>query len=580
MKKKNGFTLVELLAVIVILAVIMIIAIPSVLDTVTVSRKKSFSSYARKAVLATETINTEEEMMQKITGRGIYTYSVKEDLGLSTTGSYEGYIVVDNCTQSEKQYYVYLADGDYMVYDFLDKDNAEVTESNKFGDYEEVEWQRVAGSKESASSSVVNITGGYSCALYGKNSSEVMGSGGNEIPGLPTSSNSAVFLNGVDFNYTMLNEVAGNKDFIIKDYGTVRYVENKKEYEESNTLYGPALADMTIKALKRAKSITEEQKASSKIVSTTDSPNPIYMWFESGSGTVYWYSDATKVYANKDASQMLGWLGAITTLDVSEIDFSQTTNLSYLFQYDKSIAAIDVSSMNVVNVTNMIEVFYCMESLTSLDITMWNISNATDLAFMFAYMEKATSIKFPRTLVNKKTTRMRGLFFEDYTVTSLDVSQFDTSNITDFYAVFLNCKSLTSLNLSNWNTSKATGMNYMFYSNRSLTSLDLSNFDVSNVTNFTSMFGLMSEVRTLDLSNWHLGSNVTTTNMFRESVKLKTIYVSESWKDHIGTDTNMFYSSSNLVGGNGTKYNKSYVTKSRAVIDGENGQSGYFTKRG
>ena len=102
--KKNGFTLVELLAVIVILAVIMIIAIPSVLDTVTVSRKKSFSSYARKAVLATETANSEEEMMQRITGRGIYTYSVKEDLGLPTTGSYEGYVVVDNCTQSEKQY--------------------------------------------------------------------------------------------------------------------------------------------------------------------------------------------------------------------------------------------------------------------------------------------------------------------------------------------------------------------------------------------------------------------------------------------------------------------------------------------
>ena len=32
MKKRNGFTLVELLAVIVVLAIIMIIAIPAVLD--------------------------------------------------------------------------------------------------------------------------------------------------------------------------------------------------------------------------------------------------------------------------------------------------------------------------------------------------------------------------------------------------------------------------------------------------------------------------------------------------------------------------------------------------------------------
>jgi len=37
------------------------------------------------------------------------------------------------------------------------------------------------------------------------------------------------------------------------------------------------------------------------------------------------------------------------------------------------------------------------------------------------------------------------------------------------------------LNLLNFDTSKVTDMSYMFYSCRSLTSLDLSSFDTSNV---------------------------------------------------------------------------------------------------
>ena len=43
---KNGFTLVELLAVIVILALIMIIAIPSVMTVVNNARRQSFYLYA------------------------------------------------------------------------------------------------------------------------------------------------------------------------------------------------------------------------------------------------------------------------------------------------------------------------------------------------------------------------------------------------------------------------------------------------------------------------------------------------------------------------------------------------------
>ena len=46
MKKRNAFTLIELLAVIVILAVILVIAIPRILDVIETSKKDSFKNSA------------------------------------------------------------------------------------------------------------------------------------------------------------------------------------------------------------------------------------------------------------------------------------------------------------------------------------------------------------------------------------------------------------------------------------------------------------------------------------------------------------------------------------------------------
>ena len=69
MKNNKGFTLVELLAVIVILAVILIIAVPKVMDTIENTRNASFESTAKlivakaeEKVMENETLNINEDM--------------------------------------------------------------------------------------------------------------------------------------------------------------------------------------------------------------------------------------------------------------------------------------------------------------------------------------------------------------------------------------------------------------------------------------------------------------------------------------------------------------------------------------
>ena len=66
--------------------------------------------------------------------------------------------------------------------------------------------------------------------------------------------------------------------------------------------------------------------------------------------------------------------------------------------------------------------------------------------------------------------------------------------------------------------------------------------------------------------------------MFYYNTNLKTIYASDMFNTNVVTSsTNMFYNTTNLVGGAGTTYNRSYVDKTYARIDGGTSNPGYFT---
>ena len=47
-------------------------------------------------------------------------------------------------------------------------------------------------------------------------------------------------------------------------------------------------------------------------------------------------------------------------------------------------------------------------------------------------------------------------------LTSLDVSSFNTENVTNMTCIFLGCSGLTSLDVSHFNTKKVTDMSCMF----------------------------------------------------------------------------------------------------------------------
>ena len=66
---------------------------------------------------------------------------------------------------------------------------------------------------------------------------------------------------------------------------------------------------------------------------------------------------------------------------------------------------------------------------------------------------------------------MRGMFCGCQSLTVLDLSSFDTSQVTDMRGMFYSCKSLTALDLSSFDTSKVTKMGEMFSGCESLTTI-------------------------------------------------------------------------------------------------------------
>lgn len=79
----------------------------------------------------------------------------------------------------------------------------------------------------------------------------------------------------------------------------------------------------------------------------------------------------------------------------------------------------------------------------------------------------------------------------------IDLSNFNTNNVTNMSSMFYGCSALTSLDLSNFNTSNVTSMNGMFRECSSLTSLDLRNFNTENIMFMNFMFSGCNSLTTI-----------------------------------------------------------------------------------
>ena len=169
--------------------------------------------------------------------------------------------------------------------------------------------------------------------------------------------------------------------------------------------------------------------------------------------------------------------------------------------------------------------FSSMFRLTSLDLSNFDTSKVTNMGSMFFDMRNLTTIDLSN-FDTSKVTNMGQMFSGIDKLTTLNLSNFDTSQVTNMYGMFDGMHSLTTLNLSNFDTSKVTDMQNMFYGISNLTSLNLSNFNTSQVTNMRVMFSGMSNLTTIDLSNFDTSQVTDMSYMFKGMSSLATLDLS------------------------------------------------------
>ncbi|MBR4830465.1 MAG: InlB B-repeat-containing protein, partial [Bacilli bacterium] len=323
--------------------------------------------------------------------------------------------------------------------------------------------------------------------------------------------------------------------------------------------------------------------SSLQIISTNDSPNPVYMW--TSENTILYYSNADVIFANENTYYMFHQNDTsagrypIYYVDVSGINFSKTTSMEDMFGDGwghNGYRTITLGNFDTHNVTNMKRMFFGCNNITSLDLSGIDTSNVTNMNLMFGeYSFEELDVS---NFDTHNVTDMSLMFAYITNLRELDLSNFDTRKVTTMAAMFQANADLESVDLSSFDTSNVTGMSNMFRDCANLRELDLSNFDTSKVTSFTYMLGGTTNLTSIDLSNFDTSSATEMNSMFQNS-NLTTIYVSDKWKTtNVTSSTKMFTNAVNIVGQEGTIYDENHIDKEYARVDEvSKGRPGYLT---
>lgn len=210
---------------------------------------------------------------------------------------------------------------------------------------------------------------------------------------------------------------------------------------------------------------------------------------------------------------------------------------------NKNLAG-DLVCDKVEGLINLRQGFVSCQTLTNIDVSKLDTSNVTNMVAMFRQCIKLTSLNLSN-LNTSNVTEMTSMFFNCSALKTLNISNFNTNNVTDMGNMFGSCSSLTSLNVSNFNTSKVKDMSGMFRKCNELTSLDLLSFNTSNVTHMNFMFRECSGLTSLDLSNFNTTNVTSMTGMFYGCFSLTNLDISNFTFDKVTSYGGMFDSVTN-----------------------------------
>ena len=195
----------------------------------------------------------------------------------------------------------------------------------------------------------------------------------------------------------------------------------------------------------------------------------------------------------------------------------------------------------------------------------FDTSKVTNMYAMFATLRKIENIDLSN-FDTSQVTNMSQLFYVCSQLKDVDLSTFDTAKVTNMNSMFSNCSGLVELDLTPLDTSNVTNMHAMFAECSSLTNLDLSNFNTSSVTNMEEMFYMCTSLKSVDVSSFDTSNVITMKGMFLMCTSLESVDVSDFDTSNVTNFHQMFYSCKLLKFLAVDKFDTSKVTKTRYMF--------------
>ena len=252
---------------------------------------------------------------------------------------------------------------------------------------------------------------------------------------------------------------------------------------------------------------------------------PIKIWYDAASKILFYWTEADKIFLNKDSRYMFRGFTEAEYINTSIFDSSEVEDMAYFFYKANNLRSLDLTKFNTEKVTDMTGMFAYTKSLKKLDLSNFNTSKVTNMSAMFHSMTELNELNIA-SFNTENVTNMSGMFYGAGKISSLSLLNFNTSNVENMSFMFCGMNSLTNLNISNFNTRKVTDMSNMFNASTSLSALDLTSFNTKNVKSMYGMFYNMSNLETLLIPNFNT-ANVTNMNrMFYGVSKIKSLDLS------------------------------------------------------
>ena len=157
--------------------------------------------------------------------------------------------------------------------------------------------------------------------------------------------------------------------------------------------------------------------------------------------------------------------------------------------------------------------FHQCRKLTSLDLSNFNTSKVKDMNNMFYQCKELNKLNIPN-FDTSQVTNMKYMFHQCSKLIELNISNFKTSLVEDMHNMFYQCTSLTSVDLSNFDTSKAKDMNNMFYQCEKLNLLDLSSFNTLQVVDIHNMFYKSEKLEYINFKQFSINSDTNIDSLF------------------------------------------------------------------